>query len=64
MIKSATRDFNTPFELKELEDFYEQHKNELGTAKRGTLNSIEKVLANLPPGITTTLHLCCGYPDK
>ena len=47
MIKSATRDFNTPFELKELEDFYEQHKNELGTAKRGTLNSIEKVRANV-----------------
>jgi len=25
---------------------------------------LELVLANLPPGITTTLHLCCGYPDK
>ena len=25
---------------------------------------LELVLANLPPGVTTTLHLCCGYPDK
>ena len=47
MIKSATRDFNTPFELKELEDFYEKHQNELGTAKRVTLNSIENVRANV-----------------
>ena len=30
IIKSVTRDFNTPFELKELEDFYAQHQNELG----------------------------------
>ena len=25
---------------------------------------LELVLANLPPGVTTTLHLCCGYPDR
>ena len=30
IIKSVTSDFNTPFELKELEDFYAQHQNELG----------------------------------
>ena len=43
----ATGDFNTPFELKELEQFYEDHKNELGTAKRSTLNQIENVRANV-----------------
>ena len=43
----ASRDFNTPFELKEIKDFYELHKNELGTAKRSTLNSIENVKANV-----------------
>ena len=44
-----TRDFNTPFELKDLEQFYGEHKTELGTAKRkrSTLNQIEKVRASL-----------------
>ena len=31
----------------ELQAFYEEHKNELGTAKRTTLNSIELVKANV-----------------
>ncbi len=43
----VTKDFNTPFELNELEAFYEEHKNELGTAKRTTQNCIEKVRANV-----------------
>ena len=47
IVKYVTKDFNTPFELKELEQFYEEHKTELGTAKRTTLNSIEKVRANV-----------------
>ena len=47
IVKYATKDFNTPFELKELEQFYEDHKTELGTAKRSTLNQIEKVKSNV-----------------
>jgi hypothetical protein len=47
IVTYATRDFNTPFELKELEQFYEDHKTELGTAKRSTLNQIEKVRASV-----------------
>lgn len=47
IVSSVTKDFNTPFELKELEDFYAEHKDELGTARRTTLNSIEKVKANV-----------------
>ena len=47
IIKSVTKDFNTPFELQELQAFYEEHQNELGTAKRTTLNSIEMVKANV-----------------
>ena len=37
-----TRDFNT-FELKDMKELYGEHKTELGTAKRSTLNQIEKV---------------------
>ena len=47
IIQYVTRDFNTEFELRELQAFYEEHKNELGTAKRTTLNSIELVKANV-----------------
>ena len=47
IVSYTTRDFNTPFELKELQDFYEEHKNELGTARSATLNSIENVKANV-----------------
>ena len=47
IIQYVTRDFNTEFELGELQAFYEEHKNELGTAKRTTLNSIELVKANV-----------------
>ena len=47
IVTYVTKDFNTPFELKELEQFYEEHKTELGTAKRATLNNIEKVRANV-----------------
>ena len=46
LTKYVTGDFNTPFELKELEQFYEEHKTELGKAKRLTLNQIEKVRAS------------------
>ncbi len=46
-VLACTRDFNTPFELKELEDFYELHKDELGTANRATLNAMEAVRANV-----------------
>jgi len=34
------------------------------TALQFGFSCLSQVLANLPPGITTTLHLCCGYPDK
>ena len=46
MTKYVTRDFNT-FELKDLIEFYGEHKTELGTAKRSTLNQIEKVKSNV-----------------
>ncbi len=47
IVSACTRDFNTPFELTELEAFYEAHKHELGTANRATVNAIEKVRANV-----------------
>ena len=47
IIQSVTRDFNTQFELEELQAFYEEHKNELGTTKRTTLNCIELVKGNV-----------------
>ena len=46
MTKYVTRDFNT-FELKDLIEFYGEHKSELGTTKRSTLNQIEKVRASV-----------------
>ena len=47
MIKSVAANFNTPYELKELEDFFEEHQNELGTARGTTLNVLESVRANV-----------------
>lgn len=46
-ISACTKDFNTPFELQELEAFYQEHMTELGTAKRSTTNAIESVKANV-----------------
>lgn len=35
-----------------------------GPALEYGLACLQEVIANLPPGVTTTLHLCCGYPDR
>lgn len=47
IIKSIASDFNTPLKLRELEDFYEEHKSDLGGAKRNILSSIQNVKANV-----------------
>ena len=47
IVKYVTKDFNTAFELGELQQFYQEHQHELGTAKRATMNAIESVKANV-----------------
>lgn len=47
MISSCAQDFNTELELKELEDFYNDHLSELGTAKRDTEIAIQNTKANI-----------------
>ena len=47
IIRSVTSDFNTPLKLKELTEFYNDHKSELGSADRNTRISIQNVKANV-----------------
>lgn len=47
MIAACASDFNTKFELSELEAFHEEHLEELGTAKRDTEIAIQNVKANV-----------------
>jgi hypothetical protein len=35
-----------------------------GPALEFGLACLGQMLANLPGHVVTTLHLCCGYPDK
>ncbi|GIY36508.1 aminopeptidase N [Caerostris extrusa] len=47
LLKSVTSSLNTPFELTQLKEFYQLHKNRLGTAKRAFQQSIEGAEANV-----------------
>ena len=47
VMRTLTSDFNTPLKLKELTEFYNEYKIELGSAKRNTLISIQNVKANV-----------------
>lgn len=47
MVKSVTASLNTPFELKELKEFVNEHKAELGTASRSFMQAVEETEANV-----------------
>ena len=46
-LTASTANFNTKSELKELEDFYKEHLNKLGSGKRATENAIQKTKGNI-----------------
>ncbi|GAB6029465.1 hypothetical protein CHUAL_005219 [Chamberlinius hualienensis] len=47
MVKSVTASLNTEFELKELKEFINEHKSELGTATRSFVQAVEETEANV-----------------
>ncbi|CAL1295996.1 unnamed protein product [Larinioides sclopetarius] len=57
LLKSVTSSLNTEFELSQLKQFYEKHKNNLGTAKRAFEQSIENAEANVRWMDTNYAHI-------
>jgi len=47
MVSKVTRTFNTPFEVKQLNDFQRNHAKGLGTGARATAQAVEKTEANI-----------------
>lgn len=47
LLKSVTASLNTRFELEQLREFYDSHKDNLGTAKRAFEQSLESTKANI-----------------